>query len=287
MKFPFSKFRWSVAVACALVALIFPSLQAAEPKPLRALLITGGCCHDYATQKEILKKGLEARINITVDQVHTDDKSTRPPLSILGNADYAEGYDVVIHDECAADISDEAKVKAVLAPHQAGIPGVNLHCAMHSYRIGNPNTRATPGTPQSLWFEYLGLQSSGHGPQQPISITYTNRSHPVVRGLEDWTTMNEELYNNIQVMNSATPLAWGKQSFKARNGTQRTNEYVVAWTSLYGPEKTRVFSTTLGHNNGTVQDDRYLDLVARGVLWATGHLQDDGSPAAGYRRKED
>jgi hypothetical protein len=27
---------------------------------------------------------------------------------------------------------------------------------------------------------------------------------------------------------------------------------------------------------------RYLDLVTRGVLWATGHLQDDGTPAPGY-----
>ncbi len=29
-------------------------------------------------------------------------------------------------------------VQAVLKPHRDGIPGVNLHCAMHSYRIGDP-----------------------------------------------------------------------------------------------------------------------------------------------------
>ncbi|MBC8117763.1 MAG: hypothetical protein H7062_25515, partial [Candidatus Saccharimonas sp.] len=27
----------------------------ARPKPLKALLILGGCCHDYAKQKDILK----------------------------------------------------------------------------------------------------------------------------------------------------------------------------------------------------------------------------------------
>ena len=37
-----------------------------------------------------------------VDQIHTDDKSTKPPLPIYGNPDYAKGYDLVIHDECAA-----------------------------------------------------------------------------------------------------------------------------------------------------------------------------------------
>src|ERR1044071_6412054 len=77
-------------------------LRAAEPpKPLRILLITGGCCHDYKVQKEILKKGLEARANVVVEQVHTDDKSTKPDLPIYGNAEYAKGYDLVMHDECA------------------------------------------------------------------------------------------------------------------------------------------------------------------------------------------
>jgi type 1 glutamine amidotransferase len=57
---------------------------------------------------------------------------------------------------------------------------------------------------------------------------------------------------------------------------------VVAWTHEYGPKKTRVFSTTLGHNNATVSDPRYLELVTRAVLWSTHHLTDDGKPAAGY-----
>jgi type 1 glutamine amidotransferase len=35
-----------------------------------------------------------------------------------------------------------------------------------------------------------------------------------------------------------------------------------------------VFATTLGHNNETVGDARYLDLVARGLLWAVDKLDD-------------
>jgi len=46
--------------------------------------------------------------------------------------------------------------------------------------------------------------------------------------------------------------------------------------------KTRVFSTTIGHNNDTVADDRYLDFVSRGVLWATNHINADGTPKDGY-----
>ena len=88
-----------------LAGLTAGELSAAEKKPLRALLITGGCCHDYAKQKDLLKEGLEARINVVVDHVHSPDKSTKPPLAIFGNPDYAKGYDVVIQDECAGDVA--------------------------------------------------------------------------------------------------------------------------------------------------------------------------------------
>lgn len=272
---------------CALI-LSIPSafsVRAAETKPLRALLVTGGCCHDYAAQKDILKNGIEARANIVIDVVYTSDKSTHPPLAYLGNPDYAKGYDLVIHDECAADISDPALVQAVLKPHLDGLPGVNLHCAMHSYRIGNPNDPVTLGTPHGLWFEYLGLQSSGHGPQEPISITFTDTSSPITTGLANWTTIHEEHYNNVHVFDSAHALAHGTQVIKHLAAPSQTNDFVVVWTNEYGPKKTRVFCTTIGHNNETVSDSRYLDLVTRGVLWATGHLNADGTPEKGYGPK--
>ena len=278
----FGRSAFAAALTFALVSGTAPLADAADVGPLRVLLITGGCCHDYANQKNILKKGLEERANVVVDQVHTADSTTHPALPILGNSDYATGYDLVIHDECAADISDPALVKGVLKPHRFGMPGVNLHCAMHSYRIGNPSEPANPGTPHGFWFEYLGLQSSGHGPQEPITITYTDKDTPISKGLADWTTIKEEHYNNVQVFGSARPVAHGKQTVKRRNGEDRTDEFVVAWVNEYGDEKTRVFSTTIGHNNETVADPRYLDLVTRGMLWAAGKLNDDGTPADGY-----
>lgn len=274
-------------LAVALAALT--SARAADaPKPLRVLLITGGCCHDYAKQKDILKQGLEARANIVVDQSHSDDKSVKPPLAIFGNPDYAKGYDLVLHDECAADIKDPAVIEGVLAPHRKGIPGVNLHCAMHCYRFGNIGQPVKIGDANSFWFEYLGLQSTGHGPQEPIAISFVKKDHPVTKGLADWTTVKEELYNNIQILPTATPLAKGKQIVKQKSKdkegketvTEKEVETVVTWVNDY--KGTRVFSTTIGHNNATVEDARYLDLVTRGVLWACGKLDDSGKPKAGY-----
>ena len=193
--------------------------------------------------------------------------------------DWAKNFDVVIHDECAADINDPTIIEGVLKPHRDGIPALNLHCAMHCYRIGDPNDPAKPGTPHAFWFDYLGLQSSGHGAQKPIAITFLDAASPLTKGLTEWTTINEELYNNIQVWGDTKPLARGKQDAGDRPGQ---NDTTVVWTHEYGAKKTRVFSTTLGHNNATVSDPRYLDLLARAVLWSNRHLNDDGSPAVGY-----
>jgi hypothetical protein len=279
----------------AAIALTLSASRAAaqDTKPLRALLIAGGCCHDYKNQKDILKNGLEARANLVVDVIFSPDGSTRPKMEIYGKPDYAAGYDVILHDECAADISDAAVIEGVLKPHRDGIPGVNLHCAMHSYRIGNPNEAATAGTPRAMWFDYLGIQSSGHGAQLPIVITQTAKEHPINRGLSDWITINEELYNNVQVRDAAQSLARGKQVVKQKKKqadgtetvTEKPVEYVVTWVNSY-QDKTRVFSTTIGHNNATVADPRYLDLVTRGLLWSCGKLDDQGKPLPGYGPKK-
>ena len=288
----------------ATFALTFPAAHAADaPKPLKVLLLAGGCCHDYAKQKDILKSGLEARANVIVDVIWAsktetnpdgtprlvNDGSTKPALSIYGNADYAKGYDLVLHDECAADINDPAVIAAVLKPHLDGIPGVNLHCAMHCYRFGDFGKPVAAGADNAKWYEYLGLQSTGHGPQEPIEVTYTDKESPITKGMADWTTIKEEHYNNIQVFPTAHVIARGKQTThskkKQADGTEtvedKVNEAVNAWTNTYNG-KTRVFSTTIGHNNDTVSDAKYLDLVTRGVLWATNHINPDGSPAKGY-----
>jgi hypothetical protein len=282
-----NKHLWFANLAIA-TSVLFASVsgQAADDtKPLKILLVTGGCCHDYAQQKDILKKGLESRANVVVDISYSDDTTTKAPLPILGHPDYADGYDLVIHDECVSDISDPAIVQGVLKPHLDGIPGVNLHCAMHCYRIGDPFAPVTLGTPHGYWFEYLGLQSARHFEQKPIAITFTDKESPIVKGLSDWTTIHEEHYNNVHIFDTAHVLAHGKQQVKSDDGGTITHDFVVVWTNEYGPKKTRVFSTTIGHNNETVSDPRYLDLVTRGVLWATGHLNDDGTPAAGYGPK--
>jgi putative membrane-bound dehydrogenase-like protein len=241
-----------------LLFTIVVSSSLASGAPLRALLVCGGCCHDYAKQSVILRDGIQARANVQVDVVYNVSSGTKPEFPMYRNKDWAKGYDVIIHDECAADAKEGTYVQNIVDAHKNGLPGVNLHCAMHSYRTGT-----------DIWFRYLGLQSSGHGWKKPIDIDFSASEHVITKGLGNWTTLNEELYNNVKVFDTAKPLALGSQTQK--DGAKDTT--VVAWTNDY--HGTRVFNTTLGHENETVADPRYLDLLVRGLLWSCDKLNQD------------
>ena len=276
---------FTTLAALAVAALFVNAADAPAAKPLRVLLVAGGCCHDYAKQQEILKAGIESRIHAVVDVAYNPDKSTKATFPIYESKEWAKDFDVVIHDECSADVTAESNpgyVQNILAAHKNGTPAVNLHCAMHSYRWGKYQEPVAPGSDNAGWYEMLGIQSTRHGPQEPIAITFTDSGSPITKGLENWTTIKEELYNNIQIL-TGKALARGKQTYTdKKSGQTKEDETIVVWTNEYGEKKTRIFSTTLGHNNDTVADARYLDLVTRGLLWACGKLGDDGKAVAGY-----
>jgi type 1 glutamine amidotransferase len=239
---------------------------AADPKPIKALLVVGGCCHDYKGQKDLLIKGIQERAHVEISASFDPDKTTAHLNPVYEKDNWAEGYDVIIHDECSSDVKDLKTIERIIAPHKKGLPAVMLHCAMHCYRSeGYPEV--TP------WFELTGVQSTGHGPHKPVDILFHKDKSPITKGLSDWTTINEELYNNSagKLLDTATALATGKQLVPNKNGGNDLAEAVVVWTNLY-KGNTRVFATTIGHANDTVADSRYLDLVTRGLLWSCNKL---------------
>lgn len=258
-----------VAIAWMVSLLPMTAVSVAdEPavKPIRALLVLGGCCHDYNMQKDLLSSGIQARAHVEVTIAYDPNTTTEHLNPIYASAGWANGFDVVIHDECSSNIKDLGIIDRILEPHRKGLPAVILHCGMHSYRsAGYPDV--TP------WFEFTGLQSTGHGPQAPIAIEYLAPRSEITEGLQNWTTIKEELYNNSagKLLQSATPLARGKQTVKNRQGEEKVEDCVVVWTNNYH-NTAKVFATTLGHNNDTVADARYLDLVTRGLLWSCGKL---------------
>lgn len=266
-----SRPRWvALAFPVGFVAVRFlagpgvSSAQAGEPpKPLRALLITGGCCHDYDGQKRILSEGIRARANVEWTAVQEGGTATKHRVSVYAKDDWAAGYDVVVHNECFSDEKDPEWLERIVKPHRQGVPAVVIHCAMHCYRA-----------PTDEWFRFVGVTSHRHGSHFAHLVRNLQPEHPIMQGFpEAWTTPKEELYNIAKVWPAATPLA---ASYSHETKTDEPN----VWINQYG--RGRVFGTTIGHYNHTMEQPLYLDLVTRGLLWACGKLGEDGKPLPGY-----
>lgn len=260
--------QFSLALLCSFAL----TAAAAEGGKLRALYITGGCCHDYTKQQDILPQGISARTGVdwtVVDEGGRGTKRLKIEESIYNKADWAKGYDIIVHNECFASDVDPAFIEKVLAPHRAGVPGVVIHCTMHTFRdFKEDNFR-----------EFLGVKTTGHGPQHPLDVKVVKAEHPVMKGFpSDWKTGNEELYAIKQVFPNTITLATAadKKKDPAGNWIATDKEHTLIWVNTYG--KGRVFGTTLAHNNKTMNEPVFLDLVTRGILWACDKLDENGLP---------
>src|SRR5947208_781006 len=126
---------WLPLAALALVPAALLPLAGRKParadddvKPIRALLVIGGCCHDYAKQKDLLTKGVSARANVqwAISYDPTDKTTLLNP--VYEKTDWAKNFDVIVHDECCSDVKDSSLIDRILEPHRQGLPGVVLHC---------------------------------------------------------------------------------------------------------------------------------------------------------------
>jgi len=223
-------------------------------KPLRALLITGGCCHNYAFQTVALKEGVAKHADVEWTVVMEGGTGTDAMIPLYDNPDWAKGYDVVVHNECFANTKDHAYIRKITSAHHAGAPAVVIHCAMHTYRA----------TDIDDWREFLGVTSRRHDHQSNYAVKKFAAKHPILKGVpDDWITPKDELYIIEKLWPNATALATSKSE---KDGT----EHAVIWTNQYG--KARVFGTTYGHSDDMFRDPVFLDYVARGLLWAAGRL---------------
>lgn len=249
------------ACFCLILALLVSvaALAAEQPAPRRppiqALLVTGGCCHDYDRQKLILTRGVSARADVRWTVVHQGGTTTDTAIPLYDDPDWAEGFDIVVHNECFSHVTDTDFVDRILKPHRDGTPAILIHCAMHCYRVDDDR-----------WFRFVGLQSPGHGPHYSYTADNLLPEHPIMRDFGPvFVAPKGELYHSVKVFETATPLA---QANRQSDGMPQ----VCVWTNDY--HGTRVFGTTIGHYNETMAEPKYLDMLTRGLLWAVGRDAD-------------
>ena len=226
-------------------------------KPIKALLVTGGCCHNYAFQSRALTNAVSAAADVEWTVVHEGGTGTKAQIGLYDKPDWAAGYDVVVHNECFANTDDPDYIRRIADAHRDGVPAVVIHCAMHTYRAAKVDD----------WREFLGVTSRHHEHQSRYPVKVERGEHPVMRGFPaDWVTPKDELYVLEKI--------WPGTTVLATSVSEKTKaSQPVVWVNNFGG--TRVFGTTYGHSDDTFRDEVFLGLVARGTVWAAGKLEAD------------
>ena len=247
----------TLATLLCLSAIV--SLAAADKlysgKRLKALIITGGCCHNYKFQSEALTAAIKNVADAEVTVVNEGGTGTRAEIDLYKNADWAKPYDVIIHNECFADTTNQEYIQAITAAHKAGKPAMVIHCAMHTYRAAKFDD----------WREFLGVTSRMHDHMSNYPVKSVATDHPIMKGFPStWTTPKDELYIIEKVWPKTTPLA---TSISEKSG----KEQPVIWVNDF--HGTRVFGTTYGHSDDTFRDPVFISLLGRAFLWSAGKLE--------------
>jgi uncharacterized protein len=249
-----------LSIAAFLLAAVTASfashrdLVAAEP--VKILLITGGCCHDYAYQTNAMKEAFEEmNIDANWTVINEGGGGTKAEIDFYNNPDWAKGYDVVIHNECFADTISEEYIRKITQAHERGANAVVIHCAMHTYRASKTDE----------WRKFLGVTSRRHDHQSNYPVKIVAPDHPITQGVAaDWVTAKDELYIIETVWPKTTVLA---TSVSEKDGTS----HPVLWTNTYG--EARIFGTTYGHSNETFADKNFRRALVQGIMWSAGKLK--------------
>lgn len=260
--------RRAVAIPVVVVALALTASAQQQPPPagergrgrgadsfagqprINALIVSGGCCHDYPMQAKAVMDAIGRALPVDWTVVVQGGRGTTGTMPIYATVDWSRRFDIVIHNECLADVDSPEYIRRITTGHRNGPPALVVHCAMHSYRAAKIDD----------WREFLGVTSLRHTRPFPIPVKVVGKNHPAMKGFkEDWVTPVDELYVIDKVWPNTTPLL-------AAVSPEDGKEYPLAWTSDY--HGARVFGTTIGHGNATFEDPVFLDLLTRGFTWA-------------------
>lgn len=223
--------------------------QFAGQKRIKALIISGGCCHDYPGQDKILMDLMGNQLPVDWTVIYEGGTAGDVKVQLYDKPNWAAGFDLVIHNDCYAQVTDAKLIGQIVAAHKAGVPSMVFHCSLHTYRDATVDD----------WREFMGVESHRHTMAHNIAVKVNGTPSFITRGMPaEWSTPTDELYVIVKTWPSMTPLA------TAMSPEADHNVYPVIWTNDYNG--TRVFGTSLGHAE-TWNDPVFRDMVIRAFKW--------------------
>lgn len=175
-----------------------PGQPQGQAPRVSALIVSGGCCHDYVYQAKVLMEAVGKAMPVDWT-VLVQGSGTTTRFSIYNRPDWIKGFDIVVHNECSADITDEAFIRTITSAHRTSrVPAMVIHCAMHTYRSATIDD----------WREFLGVTTRRHTKQHRISVKLSAPEDALAKGFKaDWVTPLDELYVIDKFWPNARPIA--------------------------------------------------------------------------------
>jgi len=224
-------------IACfSLVSAVGLSFASAEAHRLEVLFLGDNGHHNPLERYRVLKRSLGAEgFNLTY--VEDLKQVTRETL---------EPYDALV---VYANHEKEIVPEAILPWVKNGGALVALHSACGNFH------------PSKDWFNLIGGRFKTHGGAEFIPTTI-DAEHPITKDLptlESWdeTYQHTDLTADRHILQTRPPINKGE-----------TTPEPWTWTRTEG--KGRVFYTASGHDERCWEQQAYLTLVKRAILWTIG-----------------
>ena len=242
------------AIVTALLAMLALCCTAAGADPLKVCLVSGSAEYKSDESLTALKTYLEANFAVACSLVIAKDGGDNlPGIEAIDTTDVALIFTRRLKPP--ADQLDRVRKYC-----QAGRPIVGLRTASHAFQT---------------WLEFdkevLGGNYKNHygaGPEVKVSIADKAKDHPILAGVQPFTT-KASLYRNPDIAPDVTLLL---------TGTSADHTEPVAWTRVHNGG--RVFYTSLGAPEDFANDN-FKRMLVNALFWVAKRAPEARtSPAA-------
>jgi len=251
---------------CLALAVFASAALSAEAPPLRVLMLTGESdlpYHDWRSTSPFLRDVLErtGRFDVKVAE----------EVRGMGPSSFA-GYDLLVLNYNGPRWGGETE-RAVEEFVGGGKGMVAIHGVSYGMFYGmefRDGRWAYPEGGAGGWracAQLLGAswkpENIGHAVRHAFTVRWTDRNHPVSRGLPESFQVSDELYHRMDLRADAQVLATAYSDPKM-GGTGK--EEPILWAVPFG--KGRVVHTTLGHDLSAMYADGFKTAFVRSSEWA-------------------
>jgi type 1 glutamine amidotransferase len=220
---------------------------------------------EYKTEVSLpafVKSDLEP-LGFEVQIIHADsqDKNLFPDMAeAVKNAD-------LVFVSVRRRLPPKADLDALRQHIAAGKPLVGIRTACHAWCLRNEKeNQAAAAKGQASWPEFDPEVFGGHytnhygnGPKTAVSVADGAVDHAILRGVEvDKLIGNGSLYKVKPLTETTTPVLMGTIEGQPAEP--------IAWTNRAGPNKARVFNTTLGHE-ADFANPVFRKLLVNAMFW--------------------